>query len=203
MPTSLLDQWPRIINLVETTDRHDSILDVGPGWGKAATLLREYLNVKPFRIDAVEAHYPYVVDHHLGLLYDRVWWGSPDGGDAFDTNAGVLEAKWQFVDGRDHPTGARYEAQPLLDSYDVVLMVDVIEHLTLADGFDLVKRIPGTVVICTPTGFDPSADFPTSERHLSLWTRDHWRELAEGREPSTVVEQHAGWIVRLGPWRAW
>lgn len=167
MPTSNLATWPWIIHLCWEA-KPVTVLDVGPGWGKAATLLREYVpSVK--RVEAVEAHAPYIAAHHLDRLYDVVHVG-----DVCDLDDRAL---------------ARF---------DLVLMVEVIEHLTRADGLDLIDRIPGHVVVCTPQEFFPQDDpaLPASERHLSLWSIADFE--ATGRL-SADVSQLGGVICRLNP----
>lgn len=170
MPTSNLAIAPFVVNLVEQVP-HQHVLDVGPGWGKYATLLREYLNVKPARIDAVEAHKPYVDQHGLAALYDEVLVG-----DVLDLDADRLAL------------------------YDLVLMVDVIEHVDLQPGLDLLCRIPGRVVICTPVAFFSNGPgLPDSETHRSHWTAAEWEWVAEHRPVEAAYEQLGGWLVRLGP----
>lgn len=71
MPTSNLELAPRIVRLVETADPHRSILDVGPGYGKYGILLREYLNRKPERLDAIEVEPSYVTPRLEALYWTR------------------------------------------------------------------------------------------------------------------------------------
>lgn len=141
MPTSNLAVWPMLLWLVHSAP-HRRILDVGPGHGKAAVLLREYLTEPPEQIDAVEAHRPYVEAFGLRALYDNVF----------------------VTDVVDLPSER-------LAGYDVVLMADVIEHLDKPAAVDLLGRIPGRVVISTPVEFFSNGpDLPESETHRSHWT---------------------------------
>lgn len=169
MPTSNLAVWPWIIQYVHEVP-HERILDVGPGWGKAATLLREYLNTKPEQIDAIELHDPYVEAHRLHALYDEVLVG-----DVCDLDDDEL---------------ARY---------DLVLMVDVIEHIEKERAVELLQRIPGRVVICTPVEFFSNGPgLPESETHRSHWTADDW---AATKRVEVSGQQLGGWVVRLRPRR--
>lgn len=171
MPTSSLHVAPQIIHLVHTADPHRRVLDVGPGWGKYATLLREYLDDPPEVIDAVEAWAPYIEDHNLRALYRQVY------------RADVLDL-----------------TDRVLAAYDVVLMVDVIEHLDLGDGFDLLARIPGRVVISTPaTFFDNGPGLPPTETHRSLWLPEHFDALRQVRPVESWTREHGAHLVRLGP----
>ncbi len=167
MPTSNLAIAPAVIwNVAEVEP--STVLDVGPGWGKYAVLMREYLNVKPSRIDAVEAHAPYVDDHRLRALYDDVIVG-----DVVDV------------------------ADDRLAVYDVVLMVDVIEHIDKARAVDLLDRITGRVVISTPVDwFDTGPGLPPTEAHVSHWTVEDFTATGRLEAYSEVLGGH---IVRLGP----
>lgn len=165
MPTSNLAVAPTVLWYVHETP-HDAVLDVGPGWGKYAVLLREYLNDKPTRIDAVEAWVPYIAEHRLDRLYDDVI-----GGDVCDLAASSF------------------------DPYDVVLMVDVIEHIDKAAALDLLDRIRGRVVICTPVDwFQTDEGLPPTEAHVSHWTLADFGDRVEA-----ATEYLGGLVVRLAP----
>jgi hypothetical protein len=182
MPTSNLALWPDILSVINQVP-HRRVLDVGPGFGKAAVLLREYLNEPPKVIDAVEKWAPYVEQFHLARLYDRVWTGD------------VTEEVW--TRGRSN-----FHAADLLPGYDLVLMGDVIEHIETEAAFELLARIPGRVVICTPVEFfdnDPAGVHPVTEQHVSHWTEATWRRLAQIRPLEVRYERLGGWIVRTAP----
>lgn len=170
MPTSNLAVAPAVLWTVAEVD-HGRILDVGPGWGKYAVLLREYLNDKPTRIDAVEAWVPYVDQHGLGCLYDRIW-----------------------------PTDVCLLPDDVLASYDVVLMVDVIEHIDKAAAIELLARIPCRVVICTPVEWFATDDgLPPTEAHVSHWTVADFEATGRLEAYSEVVGGH---VARLSPQRS-
>lgn len=170
MPTSNLAIAPWVVHLVHEVP-HARVLDVGPGWGKYATLLREYLTETPRVIDAVEAWAPYVTEHRLEVLYDSVF-----------------------------PIDVRDVSPERLAGYDVVLMVDVIEHVDKADALDVLARIPGRVVICTPVEFFSNGPgLPPTEEHVSHWTREDWDALAATRPLEACTVEFGGWLVRLGP----
>jgi hypothetical protein len=185
VPTSNLRVAPAIIDLVERVPHH-TVLDVGPGYGKYAVLLREYLNVKPKAVDAVEAWHPYVTDHRLGDLYDDVYLGR------------VQDPVW-------NPAGLPWvdqQAGLLLPWYDVVLMVDVIEHMSAGDARHTVAQVDGRVVICTPVEFfDNGPGLPPTEEHVSHWSDVKLAKLAAatGRDVEHLEQAHGGWIARLGP----
>lgn len=144
MPTSRLDVAPGVLHYlweVRPEGRPLKVLDVGPGWGKYGTLVREYVDPSAF-VAAVEAWAPYVDAHALAGKYDEV----------------------RIEDVRETP--ADYIA-----AFDAVLLVDVIEHLPKADALDVLGRIPGWVIVCTPRHFfENPAELPEPEAHVSLWT---------------------------------
>lgn len=63
--------------------------------------------------------------------------------------------------------------EPFFWSYDLVLIIDVIEHLVLADGHELLARIQRagpSVLVATPTWFiEQHGDENPHEEHLSFW----------------------------------
>lgn len=169
MPTSNLAVWPTILNLIESTDPHRTVLDVGPGWGKAATLLREYLNARPEQLDAVEAWPDYVAEHRLANLYDTI-----------------------------HVGRAQDLDDEVVGGYDLVLMVDVIEHMPKAEALVFLGRCRGWVVICTPVEFFSNGPgLPDTEEHVSHWTSADWEALAD--RVDVMSDYLGGWIVRLAP----
>lgn len=158
MPSSNLAVAPAVLAYmweIRPPDRPLKVLDVGPGWGKYAILTREY--VDPYaELRAVEAWGPYVTGHRLRSLYDEVLEGN------------ILDA---------------LEPGPvadLVDWADVVLIVDVLEHVAKAPALDVLARIPGYVVFSTPRDFFSNGPgLPPTEEHVSHWTVDDF--AATGR----------------------
>jgi 2-polyprenyl-3-methyl-5-hydroxy-6-metoxy-1,4-benzoquinol methylase len=171
VPTSNLHVIPSVVHLVHTVP-HERVLDVGPGAGKFGVLLREALNDPPRFLDAVEAHAPYVARYRLACIYDDV----------------------VVADIRDEMLADRLRA------YDVVLMVDVIEHLPLDDGLDLLARIPGRIVLSTPVDFfENPPGGPPSEEHRSHWTGEVIEAVGRSRPLEHWTREHGQHLVRLGP----
>lgn len=83
----------------------------------------------------------------------------------------------QLGDVRDMPS-------EFFDPYDVCLFADVIEHLTKADGHEVLARITCPVVITTPSVWfqNPEADngWPT-ERHRSIWGPQDFNRMTKVR----------------------
>lgn len=195
MPTSLLDQVGYVVNLVEQIPAAErrTVLEVGPGCGTYGVLLRGYLNDPPDRIDAVEVWRPYVDRFNLRGIYGRVW------------RADVTDAVWRDLGGTTGVLrageGGNFSGPKLLAEYDVVVMGDVIEHIEKPAALDLLDRIPGRVVICTPVDDVPCSgegyENP-AEAHVSHWTMRDWHRQGHKRIVETCFERNAGWLVRLG-----
>lgn len=169
MPTSLLEQWPRILWLCGDARPPGRVLDVGPGHGKAATLLREYV-AGVVEVWALEAHAAYVDEFRLRALYDVVGVG-------------------RFEDA--NPVW--------LTTCDTVLLVDVVEHMNKGEALAALDRCRGQIVICTPVLFEQTwrPGMPETERHVSQWCRDDFDATAHPVE--WCKQQFGGWLVRLGP----
>ncbi|HYJ86791.1 MAG TPA: class I SAM-dependent methyltransferase [Pyrinomonadaceae bacterium] len=160
MPTSPWDSIPTIFDIVMSLEpRPTRVLDVGIGYGKFGFLAREYLtfwnspeSVRRVQVDGVEAFAGYV-----GTLQEQIY---------------------------DHVfLGDARDVLPTLDTdaYDLVLMIDVLEHFEKGAGRKVVQeccRVGKAVVISTPRQFwhqDDSWGNPF-ETHLSLWSK---RDLLE------------------------
>lgn len=168
MPSSNLAIALEVLALVDQVP-HGRVLDVGPGYGKYGLLLHEYLNNKPVEVRAVEAEPSYLVGHRL----DRhPWYSDVVVGDVCDLSDSVLG--WA----------------------DVVLMVDVIEHIVKDRALLLLGRIPGRVVIATPINFFEQhvAGVP-SEDHVSHWVPADF----DASRVEVCYESLGGLLVRLGP----
>jgi len=127
------------------------VLDVGPGRGKYGLLTREYCSQWLERLDACEAWGGYVTPI-LTAIYDHIRTG-----DVLGVSANVLA------------------------DYDLVLMLDVIEHLEKDAGLALLRRCPQRVIVATPMEFfqNPEADAIPPERHRSLWTKADFGDRIE------------------------
>lgn len=114
--------------------------------------MREYLNEKSERIDAVEAWLPYIEKFHwLKCVYDNV----------FNENAVNLTTEF-------------------LNNYDVVMINDVIEHIEKKAALALISRIRGRVIIVTPSVFfTQEFEGNPHEQHVSHWTGAEFGERVE------------------------
>lgn len=164
MPSSHWNQIELIIDICRKLDP-TYILDVGCGFGKFGFLLREYLDVwdgyyqkKDWnrRIDAVEIYSPYIGDIQK-LIYNFICHGSIR----------------NFLN--DYPTMM----------YDLVLMIDVIEHMFKGEGEKTIKHLiektTDAILIVTPKKWYPqgSSFRNINERHLSYWKKKDFRKLGK------------------------
>ena len=154
MPSSQHYHISKIMDLITIIDPR-SVLDVGTGFGKYGILCREYLELwdgrqqySDFkrRIDGVEAFSPYITPLH-NYVYDNLY----------------VEDMRELVAKLDY-------------SYDLVLLIDVLEHLSTPDGKLLLERLLSKnlgILVSTPK--DPSdqknAFGNTFETHKSRWTK--------------------------------
>lgn len=131
MPTSHHRQLNELIEIIVLVDPR-SVLDVGVGFGKFGVLAREYLelwdgreryDVWERRIDGIEGCEGYITDLHR-FVYDHVYVG-----DAL-----------QLVD-------------ELECRYDLVLLIDVLEHFEREAGMALLEKLLSrgrSVLLSTP-----------------------------------------------------
>jgi len=178
MPTSHFSQLNEIVQLIVYTDPQ-SILDIGPGFGKYGFLAREFLELWDGReelskwtrrIEGIEAFPDYLTPVHE-FAYDRVHIG-----DAAEIVAG------------------------LEDSYDLILMIDVLEHFDYERGLELVSRclrIGRNLIISTPKniGRQEAAFGNPYEVHRFQWRPRHLRSLG----PCVFLPHDYSTICYLGP----
>ena len=54
--------------------------------------------------------------------------------------------------------------------YELFLMIDVIEHMRVDEGLELLLRLKGPVLVSTPWYFPQNADENPLQEHVSSWT---------------------------------
>jgi hypothetical protein len=194
MPSSAPVLLSPIVNLVMKL-RPASVLDVGCGAGKWGVLVREYLDwwgegatgARRTRIDAVEIHEPYIGPLHAAV-YDHLNIG--DVCDFFvESELSQAHGCWCPM----IPCG-------LLNVYDLILCLDVIEHFTREQGLRFLEaaaRRCRTLLVSTPQAPSPQgAVFGNEhERHVSRWGPQDF-------EPFGVVQGWGiggFWVVTVTP----
>jgi len=178
LPTSFYHQIPLIIEIVRTLSPR-SILDVGVGFGKYGFLLREYMElwdestkaygVWNIKIDGIEIYDKYLTPCHK-YIYNNIYLG-----------------KAQDIVGTIH------------ESYDLVLLIDVIEHLPKQEGYHLVrslKEIASDILITTPKTFVKQKVVFNNEyeQHKSFWTEKDFKKIA----PLIVIPDRLSLIIVMG-----
>lgn len=152
MPTSYSQNVSPLLELA-LAENPRCVLDVGAGYGKWGFLLREYLD--DFRwahqIDGVEPWKDYTRRSHADHFYDYL------------------------------ATGTFPEcADDLSPGYDLILMVDVLEHYEPAAAIAALRKaldMAPAVLIATPVGYPQGAvNGNELERHRSEWFA---KDLAE------------------------
>jgi 2-polyprenyl-3-methyl-5-hydroxy-6-metoxy-1,4-benzoquinol methylase len=159
VPSSNPDQINEIMSLVLGL-RPESVLDIGIGFGKYGFLCREYLEIcygsKKYndwqkRIDGIEAFEEYITPLQK-QIYDNIYIG--------DAN----------------------DVLPKLDeTYDLILLINILEHFSYKDGMKLLKQCKQHglyIIMSTPKNVIPAgtgkygnvyetARFQWEERHFN------------------------------------
>lgn len=177
MPSSHPFQIHEIVMLVKTLDPL-SLLDIGVGFGKYGFLAREYLELWDGRekylewrrrIDGVEGCAEYITSLQR-LIYNNIYLG----------NAQAVLPTLQF-------------------RYDLILLIDVIEHFTKEEGRAILKqcqRLGKNMIISTPkdTIMREGTFGNPLEAHVSQWTLDDFRPLGN----YFVVNNQKSLLVFIG-----
>ena len=159
MPSSHWYQLNEIMELILLT-QPKSILDVGVGFGKYGFLSREYLELFDGRekfddwkrtIDGIEIFEDYITSLNK-MIYDKIYIGNA------------------------------LEILPTLDkTYDLILLIDIIEHLNYDDGIRLLKMCEQhgkNTIISTPKRFlsqQPEMFGNPFEVHKFLYKKKHFK----------------------------
>lgn len=157
MPSSHLHQLNEIMKLIVLTDPK-SILDVGVGFGKYGFLSREYLDIWDGytswkrRIDGIEVFKEYLTPVH-DFIYDNIYVGT-----AID----IL------------PT--------LKTKYDLILLIDILEHFDYEDGIKLLEycnKRARNIIISTPKDISDQKEFLGNpfETHRFQWKKKDFDKL--------------------------
>ena len=177
MPTSHYYQLNEIVKLI--IDCHPkSVLDIGVGFGKFGYLAREYLELWDgrekyddwkVRIDGIEGFEEYLTPAH-DFIYDNIYIGNA------------------------------IKVLPTLEiKYDLVLIIDVLEHFDYDDGIRLLQeclQLDSNVIIATPKDVRPQGKAFGNhlEIHKFQWKKEHLEKLGD----TLIVDNEHSLICLLG-----
>ncbi|MCX6245430.1 MAG: class I SAM-dependent methyltransferase [Bacteroidetes bacterium] len=154
MPSSHSFQLNEIMELIIETNP-GKLLDIGVGFGKFGFLSREYLELwdpaasytsRKHQIDGIEAFPDYLTPVHH-QIYDTIYTGN-----ALDILPGISE------------------------KYDLILMIDVLEHFTREDGMkvlELCRQKSRNVLVSVPRVMSVQEEIygNTFETHRYNWKK--------------------------------
>lgn len=164
MASSFSEQIPSIIHLIQQI-RPATVLDIGKGFGKYGFLIHEYAGIDPNRkIDPEKSLQsqslisidavevdPDLMLPHMSQIYRKVYFGD------------VLEIY------RDLPR------------YDLVLMIDIIEHIEKSKAMEMISQVLSSgarMIIATPIRFFEQELYESKyERHVSHWSSADFRKI--------------------------
>jgi len=178
MPSSQYNQINEIIEII-TRLRPKHLLDIGPGFGKYGVLAREYLELWDgrnlyadwqHRIDCIEGHDKYITSLHR-YIYSNIY------------------------------TGDATRILPGLETrYDLVLMIDVLEHFDQGEGLKILQYLSqrgSHILVSTPKFVNPQDDVFDNpfEIHRSEWKRKDFNSF----KSRFIFRHHSFLIVLIGP----
>jgi len=181
MPTSWYQATSVLLEKI-MMERPSSVLDVGVGFGKYGVLLREALDIPYERYDK------------------RQWAARIDGIEAFRGYRNPLH-EYVYDNVTYKPVS---ECLDGLGIYDVVLMIDILEHFTKEQGMELLERLlihtRKALIISTPINPEPQEEYigNSFEAHLSRWTPVDFARF-EADFITLPVSDNQALIVKLYP----
>jgi len=126
-----------------------SILDIGVGFGKWGALAREYTDV------------------NKGRCAKKLWQVKIDGIEIFPAYQSVLWAVYDNIH-----IGNAIDVLPKLGNYDLILAIEVLEHINRADGLKMIAAIRAKskeFIISYSNGISPGMFGNKHEEHVSKW----------------------------------
>lgn len=164
MASSFLNQVPAIIHLAQKL-HPKTILDIGKGFGKYGFLIHEYSGIdNTKRIDPSKS-----LREQSNVMIDAVEVDA-------DLMLPHLEHLYQKIYFEDILT--LYKKLPV---YDLILMVDIIEHINKEGTMHLLKHFlaqGSKIIIATPINFFEQELYQSEfEHHVSHWTKNDFKNL--------------------------
>jgi hypothetical protein len=177
MPTSHFYQINQILELIVLTEPK-SILDVGVGFGKYGFLAREYLELWDNRQQYKD------------------WQHRIDGVEAFEHYATPL---YEYIYDQLHFGDATEVVPRLTQHYDLLLLIDVLEHMDEAAGKEFLaacRKRARNIIISTPKDIGEQGEVFGNiyETHRFQWQRHHLGAFP----PVFFLEHDSSLIAYLG-----
>lgn len=162
MPTSSYKHIPAVMAILRWCPKPTSVLDVGPGFGKYGVIFREHLDIRKRR-------------------YAKQDWQTRI--DCVEVWEDYITPLHRHVYDRVIVGDIR-EVAPDLDTYDLVIMSDVLEHMVVEEGAWLLRQLLDNtvkqgVVVRYPRilGGEGRHWANPHETHKSVWTYDLFDKL--------------------------
>lgn len=164
MASSFSDQIPSIVHLLGKL-KPKRILDIGKGFGKYGFLAHEYGGIdNTKRLDP-----SLTMAEQSDIVIDAV-----------EADVDLLLPHLKHIYTNVYVDDA-LEIYPSLPAYDLVLMIDVIEHLDKTKATDLVKYFlskNSVLIIATPLNFFQQELYESEyEHHISHWKLKDFKAL--------------------------
>jgi 2-polyprenyl-3-methyl-5-hydroxy-6-metoxy-1,4-benzoquinol methylase len=165
MASSFSSQIPTIIYLIQQI-KPKSILDIGKGFGKYGFLIHEYIGIDNKK--QLNANLTMAQQSRISI-------------DAIEVDTDLLLPHLSHLY-NNVLVGDVFDIYPKLDSYDLVLMIDVIEHLDKMKALEMLKYFISTgtdVIVATPIHFFHQNLYESEyENHISHWVIKDFQQIA-------------------------
>lgn len=157
MASSFSIQIPTIVHLIQKL-KPQSVLDIGKGFGKYGFLIHEYAGIdNQKKIDPA-----LTIAQQSGIKVD-----------AIEVDEDLLLPHLEQIYSEVF-VGDVFDIYKKLKSYDLILMIDVIEHLVKEKALDLLQfflKRNAIILIATPQHFFKQELYESEfEHHISHWT---------------------------------
>jgi hypothetical protein len=166
MPSSRYEQITTIMEVIMSL-KPKALLDIGAGFGKYGVLAREYLELWDERYE-----------HHKSTWRHTI--------DGIEGDASYITPVHEYVYNHIYVGDATEIVPTLQGPYNLVLMIDVFEHIEREAGKKLVRdllNISDGILICVPAEYnEQDAIFNNPfEMHRTHWTDDDLSSMASAR----------------------
>lgn len=180
MPTSTPKKISPVMGVLQRTGDVDSILDVGVGFGKYGFLFREYLDIRRRR------------------YFKEEWQVQIDGVEIWEK---YLTPVHEYIYSKIHVGDIRMLVHTL-PPYDLVVLADVLEHMSYSEGVQLLQDLYARVakkaiVVSYPNaiGGDWKRWENPYERHYFVWKREYIERLfprvvSNGTQVCYILKEH-------------